>query len=212
MPFIVDVGPRWGESEGEPVRVAGDLRRVVVAYACTEVVGHLVDDEQDGMVQIFAGPERGKRQFLVAILPGGFVGEAEEVEIPFPVAIDVIEDFGPSVSLRLPWVCFQLGFGEIARKLGIREGEREVESCLELIAEPVSDVCEEALVVLFAVIAVTVLRDVRETEEVVIFSRNTTGGEEAADGAEASELRACGERRSVIARWGDEVDGASECG
>lgn len=192
--------------------MAGEFCRVVVADTRTEVVGHLVDDEQDGMVQILAGPERGERELLVAVLPGGFIGEAEKVEVPFPVAIDVIEDFDPSVSLRLPWVCFQLGFGEIAGELGIREGEREVESCLELIVEPVSDVCEEALVVLFAVVAEAILREMGEAEEVVVFSRDTTGGEESADGTETSELRAGGERRGVIARWGDEVDGTAQCG
>ncbi len=166
--IIVDGGPCGGDSEGETICVAGNLGGVVVAKACAEVIGELVYDEQDWVMQVFSGPERGEGEFLVVVLPRCLVGDPDEVEVAFPVAVDVIEDLCASVALGLSRVVVELGLGEVAGQFGVGECDGEVEPGFQLVVEAVSDIGEEALVALFAVVAEPVLRDVGQAEEVVV--------------------------------------------
>ena len=52
MAFVVNVAPSRCETEGEAVRMSRHLCRIVVADACSEVIGQLVDDKKDGMSEI----------------------------------------------------------------------------------------------------------------------------------------------------------------
>ena len=110
---------------------------------------------------------------MVVILPRCFVCEPEQVEVPFPVAVYIVKNLHKPVSLRLSRICFQLALGEVSWQLGVREGEGKIESSFQILAETVSHVGEQTLVVLLAVVAEAILREMRETQEIVVCARDS---------------------------------------
>jgi len=115
-----------------------------------DVVGELVDDLGDGVIEVLVGPGGAEIPGGVAGAHGGFAGEAEEVEVAFLVE-------GEVGGIGLGGVGAELGFCEAAGEFGVgaNGGEEEAGFGGGGVAE--AEVGEEAVVLLAGVVAEAVL-------------------------------------------------------
>ncbi len=194
----VDAGAE-GERAAEEFVLAGQ------GQAEEGVAGELIDDLEDGMVEVLAGEGGDEADGGVADAGGGLGRDAEQVEIASLIEGEVGGRGEGGIGL-------EFGLGEAAGQLGASAHGGEEEAGLGGIRRADTEVGEEAPGVLRGVVAETVLARVGEAGVGVERARGRAAGDGGAAVREGADLGAGESAGGGAAGVGDVVDGAAEGG
>ena len=124
---------RRAEAEGELVLAPQQLGGAAIANVHPEVVRVLVNDLEDGVIEVLVGREGHELQAAIGQGERGLVGDAVQLEVAVLVA-------GEVRGVGLARVGFELGLGEVAGQRGVGQDVGVEHPALDGVAQAVAEV------------------------------------------------------------------------